>query len=105
MLGSMTTPVLVLDDPLPGVRRLTLNRPEKRNALSNELRGAILAALRPADADATVNVSVLRGAGPCFSSGYNLSADYTKDQPFYSPRGPGQRARHVVDGLFTVSYQ
>ena len=79
MLGPMATPVLVLDDPLPGVRRLTLNRPEKRNALSNVLRGAILAALRAADADATVKVSVLRGAGPCFSSCYDLSADNTKD--------------------------
>jgi enoyl-CoA hydratase/carnithine racemase len=27
--------VLLLDDPHPGVRRLTLNRPEKRNALNN----------------------------------------------------------------------
>src|SRR6266478_8507591 len=102
MLGLMATPVLGLDDPLPGVRRLTLNRPEKRNALSNELRGAILAALKEADADATVKVSVLRGAGPCFSSGYDLSADNSVDQPFYSPGGPGQWARHVVEGWFTI---
>ena len=33
----MSQEVLVVDDPLPGVRRLTLNRPEKRNALSDEL--------------------------------------------------------------------
>ena len=46
MLCPMATTVLLLDDPRPGVRRLTLNRPEKRNALSNELRGAILAALK-----------------------------------------------------------
>jgi enoyl-CoA hydratase/carnithine racemase len=36
----MATSVLLLDDPLPGVRRLTLNLPEKRNSLNNELRGA-----------------------------------------------------------------
>ena len=82
MLSAMATPVLALDDPLPGIRRLTLNRPEKRNALSNELRGAILAALKEADADPAVKVSVLRGAGPCFSSGYDLSADNARDQPF-----------------------
>jgi enoyl-CoA hydratase len=98
----MAASVLLLDDPLPGVRRLTLNRPEKRNALNNELRGAILDALKAADADASVKVSILRGAGPAFSSGYDLSADNTVGQPFYSPGGPGQWARHVVDGWFTI---
>jgi enoyl-CoA hydratase len=102
MLCAMTTGVLLLDDPLPGVRRLTLNRPEKRNALSNELRGAVLDALKAADADPTVRVSVLRGAGPAFCSGYDLSADNSVGQPFYSPGGPGQWARHVVESWFTI---
>jgi enoyl-CoA hydratase len=102
MLCAMTTGVLLLDDPLPGVRRLTLNRPEKRNALSNELRGGILTALREADADPAVKVSIMRGAGPCFSSGYDLSADNSVGQPFYSPGGPGQWARHVVESWFTI---
>ncbi len=94
--------VLLLDDPRPGVRRLTLNRPEKRNALNNELRGAILAALERADADPDVKVSIVRGGGSCFSSGYDLSADNTVGQPFYSPGGPGQWSRHVVDGWFRI---
>jgi enoyl-CoA hydratase len=98
----MTAPVLLLDDPRPGVRRLTLNRPEKRNALNNALRGAILTALRDADADPAVKVSVVRGAGPAFSSGYDLSADNSVDQPYYSPGGPGQWARHVVDGWLSI---
>lgn len=98
----MPAPVLLLDDPRPGVRRLTLNRPEKRNALNNELRGAILDALKAADGDPAVRVSILRGAGLAFSSGYDLSADNTVDQPYYSPGGPGQWARHVVDGWFTI---
>src|SRR5690242_17380674 len=102
MLAAMTTSVLVLDDPLPSVRRLTLNRPEKRNALNNELRGAILAALRAADADPAVKVSVLRGAAPSFPSGYDLSADNSRDQRFYPPGGAGQWARHVVEGWFTI---
>src|SRR5215813_2363378 len=59
---DMSPGVLLTDDPLPGVRRLTLNRPEKRNALNNELRGAILTALRAADADPNVKVTVMRGA-------------------------------------------
>jgi len=60
----MDASALLVDDPLPGVRRLTLNRPDKRNALDNELRGAILTAVREADADPSVKVSILRGA-PC----------------------------------------
>ena len=65
----MPANVLVVDTPRAGVRRLTMNRPEKRNALNNELRGAILAALQEADADPDVKVAILRGAGPAFSAG------------------------------------
>ncbi|MBS0558933.1 MAG: enoyl-CoA hydratase/isomerase family protein [Proteobacteria bacterium] len=95
-------PVLLIDDPLPGVRRLTMNRPAKRNALNNALRGAILAAIQAADTDPAVKVSILRGAGPAFSSGYDLSANNAVDQPYYTAGGPGQWARHVVDGWFRI---
>ncbi len=94
--------LLLVDHPRPGVRRLTMNRPDKRNALNNELRGAILAALEGADQDPDVKVSILRGAGPAFSAGYDLSADNTVDQPYYSAGGAGQWARHVVDGWFRI---
>ena len=94
--------VLLTDMPRPGVRRLTMNRPEKRNALNNELRGAILAALQEADADSTVRVSILCGAGPAFSAGYDLSANNAVDQPYYTAGGAGQWARHVVDGWFRI---
>ena len=36
----MNAPVLI-DTPAPGVRRITLNRPEKRNALNHALRGGV----------------------------------------------------------------
>jgi enoyl-CoA hydratase len=97
-----TSSVLLADTPRPGVRRLTMNRPEKRNALNNELRGAILAALQDADADPEVKVSILRGAGPSFSAGYDLSANNGVDQPYYSAGGAGQWARHVVEGWFKI---
>ncbi len=90
--------VLLIDHPGEGVRRLTMNRPEKRNALNNALRGAILEALVEADQDASVKVTVLRGAGPSFSAGYDLSANNAEDQPYYTAGGAGQWARHVVDG-------
>jgi enoyl-CoA hydratase len=93
-------PILLVDDPAPFVRRLTLNRPAKRNALSNALRGAIFEALEAADRDPEVRVIVLRGAGTCFSSGYDLAG--LGELPFYTAGGQGQWARHVVEGCFRM---
>jgi enoyl-CoA hydratase len=96
----MTDPILLTDDPAPHVRRLTLNRPQKRNALSNALRGEIFAALEAADRDPDVRVIILRGAGTCFSSGYDLAG--LGELPFHTAGGQGQWARHVVEGCFRI---
>ena len=93
---------LLVDEPCPHVRRLTLNRPAKRNALDNALRGELFAALRAADTDDAVRVTILRGAGPCFSAGYDLSADLTADRPYQTAGGDGQWPRHVVEGWFAI---
>ena len=42
----MDSSLILLDDPAPMVRRITINRPEKRNALNATLRREILAATR-----------------------------------------------------------
>ncbi len=94
--------VLLIDEPAPGIRRLTMNRAEKRNALDNPLRKAILEALVDADRDPEVKVSILRGAGPSFCSGYDLSANNAVDQPYYTAGGPGAWARHVVEGWMKI---
>ena len=95
--------LILIDDPRPHVRRLTLNRPEKRNALSNALRAELFAALDEADRDREVRVIVLRGAGPCFSAGYDLSADGARQpRPYHTAAGVGQWARHVVEGCFRI---
>jgi enoyl-CoA hydratase len=93
-------PILLTDDPSPHVRRLTLNRPAKRNALSNALRGEIFKALEAADADPDVRVMIVRGAGPCFSSGYDLAG--VGALPYHTAGGQGQWARHVVEGCFRI---
>lgn len=97
-----TTEVLLAEDPLPGIRRLTLNRPEKRNALNNALRGAIFAALQEADADSEVRVTVIRGAGPAFCAGYDLSANNAEGQPYQTAGGIWPWSRHVVEGWFRI---
>ena len=55
-----------------GVRTLTLNRPERRNALNTDLSRSLLAALRNADADPAVNAVLLTGNGPVFCAGADL---------------------------------
>ena len=57
-----------------GVARITLNRPEKRNALNSELIEALKDALRRAAEVGDVRVIVLSGAGSDFCSGADLSA-------------------------------
>jgi enoyl-CoA hydratase/carnithine racemase len=54
------------------VRHVVLNRPEKRNAMSQELLKALGAALRQAAAEESVHCVVLRGEGPVFSAGVDL---------------------------------
>jgi enoyl-CoA hydratase len=62
-----------------GRARITLNRPEKLNALSNALQRELNAALREADNDTEVHCVVLRGAGRAFSAGYDLTAGARRD--------------------------
>ena len=54
------------------VRHVVMNRPEKRNAMNQELLLALGEALRTAAADVSVHCVVLRGEGPVFSAGVDL---------------------------------
>jgi enoyl-CoA hydratase len=54
------------------VARVWLNRPHKRNAVSDELLDRLYETIETADADPEVRVIVLRGRGGTFSSGYDL---------------------------------
>lgn len=93
---------ILVDDPRPRVRRVTLNRPDKRNALSNPLRAELFQALQEADLDRNVHVTILRGAGKCFSSGYDLSANSAGELPYQTSMGDGFWPRHVVEGAFKI---
>jgi len=55
------------------VRHIVLNRPEKRNAMNQELLRALGAELRSAAAEPAVHCVVLRGNGPVFSAGVDLN--------------------------------
>ncbi|MBT8489075.1 MAG: enoyl-CoA hydratase/isomerase family protein [Gemmatimonadetes bacterium] len=68
----MTASVL-LSEVADGIATLTLNRPDKRNALNGELVQAIKDGLGAAAEDETVRVVALRGAGKDFCSGADLA--------------------------------
>jgi enoyl-CoA hydratase/carnithine racemase len=69
--------------------RITLNRPEKRNALSLDLMQELIAALRDVSARPSTRAIVIDGAGPAFSAGHDLSEMIGRDEEF-------------LDQLFTV---
>jgi enoyl-CoA hydratase/carnithine racemase len=64
--------IVTVEDRGP-VRHVVLNRPEKRNALNDELILGLEEAFRAAAADDAVRCVVVRGAGPMFSSGMDVA--------------------------------
>lgn len=82
------TPLLI--ETRGQVRILTLNRPDKHNALNTTLTQGLLDALRAADADDTVNAVVLTGAGKSFCAG----ADTTEFSALV-PEDPGAVTRRA----------
>jgi enoyl-CoA hydratase/carnithine racemase len=73
--GPTAGRAVVLVEDLGPVRRLTMNRPDALNALSEELMAALGSALADAAADDAVAVLILRGAGRAFCAGYDLKED------------------------------
>jgi enoyl-CoA hydratase/carnithine racemase len=73
---------LLLSTDGPGAR-ITLNRPERRNALSHELMAEVTAALHAASAAAGTRAIVIEAAGPAFSAGHDLAEMIGRDEAFY----------------------
>jgi enoyl-CoA hydratase len=64
--------LVIVDDPAPHVRRLTLNRPEQLNTMTAELCEALHAQLREIAAERHVRAVILTGAGRGFCAGLDL---------------------------------
>ena len=62
---------------------ITLNRPDKRNALSLELLEELIAALRDASGRHGTRAIVIGSAGPAFSAGHDLSEMIDRDEAFF----------------------
>ncbi|MGY1812069.1 enoyl-CoA hydratase-related protein [Blastococcus sp. SYSU D00820] len=103
MSAPGSAPLVRVDDPAPRVRRVTLDRPAKRNALNASLRRELLAAIRTADADPGVGVVVVRGAGRDFCAGYDLDPGSDEERYGGIGSGAGRFQRAVVDGWLSLA--
>lgn len=98
----MTYEFIEVRSPAEHVREVVLNRPEKRNAISTPLRTELFDALAAHDNDDDVRVTIVSGAGTCFSSGYDLGSALMEDPPYTSAPGDGQWARQATDGWLSI---
>jgi enoyl-CoA hydratase len=66
---------LIVDRPAEKIVRITLNRPEKLNAISPDNLAAFDVAIEDFDSDDSASVLIIRGTGRAFSAGHDLHAD------------------------------
>ena len=76
---------LLLLERDPPLATITLNRPDKRNALSHALRLELSEALAELHADDSVSVAILTGAGPVFCAGFDLKEFQPGKEVFQDP--------------------
>jgi methylglutaconyl-CoA hydratase len=67
-------PVILIENRTPQITVLTLNRPERRNALTIELLTELISAIQVASEEPHVRILILQGAGAAFCTGLDLKA-------------------------------
>jgi len=87
---------MVLKERQDGVLVLTLNRPEKLNAITGELLDALYAALKEGEEDREVRALLLTGAGRAFSAGQDLT-EFGDRKPDYEAHL--RRYNRVVEAM------
>src|SRR5436189_1710854 len=89
-------PVVLIENRTPQITVLTLNRPERRNALTIELLTELMSAIHVASEEPHVRILILRGAGAAFCTGLDLkeAADQAKAHA---------TAEAVANTLITIS--
>jgi enoyl-CoA hydratase len=92
----LNRPATILFEVIGQVARITLNRPDKRNALSNEMMVEMRDAMLEADAREDVHAIILEGAGKDFCAGYDLISAY---------EGRGSAVAEGDDGTNSIPYR
>ena len=63
----------IIYEKAPPIGRIVLNQPEKRNPLGYQRLSEIGVAAKEMERDEDIKVLIVKGAGPCFSAGYDIS--------------------------------
>src|ERR1044072_8964878 len=87
-------PVILVEKQTPQITVVTLNRPERRNALTIELMAELASAIEEAAADPAQRILLLRGAGKAFCTGLDLEAAAKE-----SPHTTAEMVAHVLLAL------
>lgn len=88
-------PVVFLEKQTPQITIVTLNRPERRNALTIELLTELTAAIKVVSDDVHARILIFRGAGAAFCTGLDLKAA--------TPQNAQATAEMVAETLLTLS--
>ncbi|HEV2046879.1 MAG TPA: enoyl-CoA hydratase/isomerase family protein [Chthoniobacterales bacterium] len=89
-------PVVLIEKQTPQIAIVTLNRPERRNALTLELLNELIAAIKAASDEPHERVLILRGAGAAFCTGLDL-------KEAANPKNAHATAEMVAKTLVTLS--
>jgi enoyl-CoA hydratase len=93
--------MVLLTEDAGGVRTLTLNRPDARNALSSELLQGLVEALHAAEDDSGVRAVVLTGADPAFCAGLDLREAGASGLPSTGVTDPKESVWWLLHGMTT----
>ncbi|MGV9711045.1 enoyl-CoA hydratase/isomerase family protein [Gordonia sp. NPDC003424] len=100
MTSTQTVPTVLSQDH-GAVRVVTLNRPERRNAIDIPLRIELAEILEDADASSSVRAIVLTGAGAVFCAGGDIST--MKRMPPEQARPRAEAAQRVIRAMWATS--
>ncbi len=107
MYTKTPNPDLVHYSCTDGIAEIVLNRPDKRNAISDELTVELRRALRDFDSDNTARVGIIHGNGKAFSSGADVLQRQTRSpEEFAIFGGPQHPDAHTGDVILkSVNYK
>lgn len=96
--------LILVESPSPAVKVVTLNRPDRRNALSVELLDLLKSTIEGLEDDSDTRVVVLRGAGAVFTSGLDLREAGDPEQTAQSADSAARAMRQVRQSpLITIA--